>query len=75
MVAGDLNSNTVYDKQTRGGHTKLVAHLESIGLVSAYHHRYPQKSLAAELRGTYFQHTGPSPSALNLLDYTFRPHD
>ena len=71
MVAGDFNSSAVFDKQTRGGHTQLVAHLESIGLMSASHHHFNEKH-GAEKLGTYFQHNRPT--LPYHLDYIFHPH-
>lgn len=72
VVAGDLNSSTVFDKQTRDGHTKLVAHLESVGLVSAYHHHFNEKH-GAEKRSTYFEHHKDKRTF--HIDYIFRPRE
>lgn len=72
VVAGDLNSSATFDRQTRGGHTKLVAHLESMGLVSAYHHHFNEEH-GAEKRSTYFQHH--KHKLTFHLDYIFRPRE
>lgn len=72
VVAGDLNSSVVFDSKTRGGHTKLVAHLGAIGLESAYHQHFGEKP-GQEKRSTYFhRHDVKSPFH---LDYIFRPRE
>ena len=54
VVAGDFNSNAVFDGQTKRGHTRLVQRLRELGLESAYHAHYNEEH-GAESRPTFFQ--------------------
>ena len=59
MVAGDLNSNAIWDRLHRPrNHSALVARMEALGLVSAYH-RHHGEAQGAETRATYFHHRHP----------------
>ncbi|MBS1653864.1 MAG: endonuclease/exonuclease/phosphatase family protein [Bacteroidetes bacterium] len=43
ILAGDFNSNSIWDKPRRkGNHTDVVAHLEKRGVESVYHHYFSQ---------------------------------
>lgn len=44
ILAGDFNSNTIWDRPKReGNHSTVVRKLEEKGIVSAYHHYYQQQ--------------------------------
>jgi hypothetical protein len=70
VVAGDFNSNAVWDRKTKGGHTRLVQRLDNLGLVSAYHAHFGQAQ-GAESQRTYFQKNGAD-GAFHM-DYVFLP--
>jgi exodeoxyribonuclease-3 len=56
VVAGDLNSNSRWDRQPpRDRHSQLVHRLDDIGLFSAYHAHYHEDH-GAESRPTLFMH-------------------
>jgi exodeoxyribonuclease-3 len=43
MLAGDFNSNTIWDRKRRAGnHSNVVKHLEEKGIYSAYHRQHQQ---------------------------------
>lgn len=69
VLAGDLNSSAFFDKETRGGHTELVARLSKLGLKSAYH-SLSDKEHGDEARWTYFK---KNPDGAFHLDYVFLP--
>lgn len=54
MVAGDFNSNSVWDVKTKGGHAHLVERLRGLGLASAYHAHFNEQQ-GGESRPTFFQ--------------------
>jgi hypothetical protein len=70
VVAGDFNSNSVWDSQTKGGHARLVERLRELGLESAYHSHFDERH-GAESRPTYF-HRRRSEERFHL-DYVFVP--
>lgn len=44
IIAGDFNSNTIFDKPRReGNHTTVVEHLKQKGICSCYHKHYEQE--------------------------------
>jgi len=44
ILAGDFNSNTIWDKKHRAGnHSNVVARLEDWGILSSYHSHYQQQ--------------------------------
>jgi hypothetical protein len=55
VVMGDLNSNTIWDREhpEDQNHSALVARLESVGLISAYHSHFGEAQ-GAETRPTQF---------------------
>ena len=57
VVAGDFNSNTIWDKEhpTTHNHSALVKRLRGLGLVSAYHHFYSEEH-GSESDPTYHFH-------------------
>ena len=72
VVAGDFNSNTIWDYKRRNGqnHSGLVGNLEALGLTSAYH-RFHGEDQGAETRPTLHllkQRTRPY-----HIDYCFIP--
>lgn len=70
VVAGDFNSNAAWDKTTKGGHTNLVAMLDELGLVSAYHWRHGEVP-GAESTATFFQNQKVEQPF--QIDYVFIP--
>lgn len=70
VVAGDFNSNSVWDRHTKGGHTRLVQRLQELGLESAYHAHFGERQ-GAESRPTYF-HRRAAGEPFHL-DYVFVP--
>jgi exonuclease III len=72
VVAGDLNSNSVWDRDTKGGHTRLVQRLRELGLESAYHAHFEEPH-GAESRPTYF-HRRAAGERFHL-DYIFVPKE
>jgi exonuclease III len=43
MLAGDFNSNTIWDRKYRqGNHSHVVEKLQKKGIISCYHHHYKQ---------------------------------
>jgi len=43
ILAGDFNSNTIWDRPRRkGNHSNVVAYLEKKGIYSTYHHHFSQ---------------------------------
>lgn len=70
VVAGDLNSNTIWDANRVLNHSRLVERLRALGIVSA-HHRHHREEHGAETRPTFFLYrhrTHPF-----HLDYVFVP--
>lgn len=44
ILAGDFNSNTIWDRPRReGNHSTVVKHLEAKGICSVYHHYFQQE--------------------------------
>jgi exonuclease III len=71
VIAGDFNSNTIWDKERPGrNHTEVVRLLKTYGSLSAYHAHF-NESHGAETRPTYyFLHRQNRPYH---LDYIFAP--
>lgn len=53
VVAGDLNSNSIFDRNRVLNHTKLVERMRKLEMFSAYHARYGEQH-GAESRPTFF---------------------
>ncbi|HEU4569063.1 MAG TPA: endonuclease/exonuclease/phosphatase family protein, partial [Gemmatimonadales bacterium] len=72
VILGDLNSNAIWDAEHPGGrsHSDLVARLDALGLVSAYHHHRGELH-GAEREATFFLYRRPA--APYHLDYCFLP--
>jgi exodeoxyribonuclease-3 len=73
VLAGDLNSNKIWDAHRRvGNHSAVVKLLDERGLVSAYHEHFDEKQ-GEECRPTiYFRHHEDKPYH---IDYIFIPRD
>jgi exonuclease III len=71
VVAGDFNSNSIWDDHRPGrNHTEVVRLFEAHGLISAYHTHHAEKR-GAETRPTlYFLHRQGKPFH---IDYVFVP--
>jgi exodeoxyribonuclease III len=71
VIAGDFNSNAIWDKERPGrNHTEVVRLLKTYGSLSAYHAHFKEDH-GAETRPTYyFQHNQAKPYH---LDYIFAP--
>jgi endonuclease/exonuclease/phosphatase family metal-dependent hydrolase len=70
VVAGDFNSNAIWNSLTRDGHARLVQQLDALGLVSAYH-AHGDEAHGAETRSTYFEHRKTDRPF--HIDYVFVP--
>lgn len=72
VVAGDFNSNTIWDykRPETQNHSGLVRQLASLGLISAYHHFF-HEAHGAESRPTL--HHQRSPVKPYHVDYCFIP--
>jgi exodeoxyribonuclease III len=72
VVAGDFNSNTIWDHKRPNGqnHTGLVRNLAELGLVSAYHYYYDEAH-GKESRPTLFLHR--QEARPYHIDYCFIP--
>jgi exodeoxyribonuclease-3 len=55
VMAGDFNSNTIFDGNRDDNHSRLVARLADLGLFSAYHAHH-REAQGAETRPTYFHY-------------------
>lgn len=71
VIAGDFNSNAIWDKERPGrNHTEVVRLFKAWGSLSAYHAHFKEVH-GAETRPTYyFQHNQNKPYH---LDYVFAP--
>ena len=72
IVAGDFNSNSVWDLKTKMGHSLLVERLRGLGLESAYHAHFNEQQ-GGESRPTFFQNRNMERPF--HLDYVFLPRD
>ena len=72
VVAGDLNSNAVWDRPQRARHAATVARLGACGLGSAYH-AFFGCGQGAERHGTWYNHKRIERSF--HLDYCFVPRN
>ena len=71
VVAGDFNSNQIWDRPERPyRHAQLVELLERPGLVSAYHQHYGEAQ-GAETRGTFYMYRKQERGF--HIDYCFVP--
>jgi endonuclease/exonuclease/phosphatase family metal-dependent hydrolase len=72
VVAGDFNSNTIWDYKRPAGqnHSGLVRQLASLGLVSAYHHFFREAHGAESQPTLYLQRNPLKPYH---IDYCFIP--
>lgn len=68
FVAGDLNSNAIWDKGKPWNHRAVAARLEEMGMCSLYHQWYGEV-YGEELLPTYRHNTGQP----FHLDYIFAP--
>jgi exonuclease III len=71
VVAGDFNSNTIFNKPRSRHHTNLVVDLERLGLTSVYHSRH-SKNHGAEEQHTF--HLQWNCEKRFHIDYLFVPH-
>lgn len=73
VLAGDLNSNKIWDaERAAGNHSDVVRLLDERGLVSAYHEHFHEKQ-GEECRPTiYFRHHEDKPYH---IDYIFIPKE
>lgn len=70
VIAGDLNSNSIWDANRVDNHSRLVERLRALGIVSAYH-EHRGEAHGAETQPTFFlykQRARPF-----HLDYVFVP--
>lgn len=73
ILAGDFNSNTIWDKPRReGNHSHVVALLENKNIYSAYHKFYNQKQ-GLEKHNTLFMYRHPDKAY--HIDYCFASID
>jgi hypothetical protein len=74
VLAGDLNSNTIWDSNHAAGlnHSALVRMLSELGLVSSYHSFYGEAQGAEKLPTYYFQWKEHRPFH---IDYCFIPRE
>ena len=72
VLAGDLNSNSIWDAQHTAGqsHTALVEILFQLGLVSSYHYFHREEHSKEKLPTYYFQWKEQRPFH---IDYCFIP--
>lgn len=68
ILAGDLNSNAIWDRGKPWQHLAVAARLEAMGFASVYHH-FHQERYGYELLPTYRHNTGQP----FHLDYCFLP--
>jgi exodeoxyribonuclease-3 len=73
VLAGDLNSNKIWDKERRvGNHSDVVKMLEQRGLVSAYHQFHVEEQGVESLPTIYLHHHQDRPYH---IDYIFVPRE
>ena len=70
MLAGDMNSNAQWDKQTNGAHSALVNTLNAKGLVSFYHHHHNEEHGSEKKYTHHFRRHLTEPFH---IDYVFDP--
>ena len=70
VIAGDFNSNCVWDHITTGGHAALVKEINDRGLVSSYHVHYDEVQ-GLETRPTF--HMNRKAHLPFHIDYVFIP--
>lgn len=71
VVAGDFNSNQIWDRPGRPYmHAEMVQLLDGLGLVSAYHHHHGEAQ-GAETRSTFYMYRKQERSF--HIDYCFMP--
>lgn len=69
VLAGDFNSNTIWDKPRReGNHSTVVSSLEKRNIHSSYHHFFNQRQ-GKEKKNTLFMYRHPDKSY--HIDYCF----
>jgi exodeoxyribonuclease-3 len=71
VVAGDFNSNCLWDKPPHKHHASMVSHLEERGLVSAYHSQHPEAQ-GDESQHTFFMYRRQDKKPFHI-DYIFMP--
>ena len=72
VVAGDFNSNTVWDRaRPLGNQTAVVKILEARGIVSAYHKFYAERQGEETLHTLFFRKDQKNPFH---IDYVFLPN-
>jgi exodeoxyribonuclease-3 len=75
IVAGDLNSNTIWDKPGwRNNHATKVASLRELGMISAYHHVRGEPH-GAESEPTLYWRDRTKHGPTYHIDYVFLPND
>jgi exonuclease III len=73
ILAGDFNSNTIWDKKRRAGnHSNVVKFLENKGIISTYH-LYHQQEQGKELHPTLYMYRHKDKSY--HIDYCFASVD
>jgi exonuclease III len=73
VIAGDLNSNAIWDHLPRvGNHSAVLQMLHHYGITSAYHFHYGEQQ-GSETRPTYFFHYDRNKGY--HIDYVFAPLD
>ena len=73
VLAGDFNSNTIWDKKYRiGNHSHVVEHLQKKGISSCYHLHHKQIQ-GSEAHPTYYLYRHPDKPY--HLDYCFASAD
>lgn len=73
VLAGDLNSNKVWDKERKvGNHSDVVKMLDEWGLVSAYHQFHGEEQGRESCPTIYLHHHKDRPYH---IDYIFVPRD
>jgi exodeoxyribonuclease III len=73
LLAGDFNSNTIWDKPRReGNHSTVVSRLEEKGIYSTYHHYFKQEQ-GKEAHPTLYMYRHKKKSY--HIDYCFASKD
>jgi exodeoxyribonuclease III len=70
FLAGDFNSNKIWDRPPQGGHSKLVAGLAEMQIVSVYHAHF-NEAQGAESQSTFYLQRNREKGY--HLDYCFAP--
>jgi exodeoxyribonuclease III len=72
VLIGDFNSNTIWDRPRRvGNHSRVVADLEKVGIVSLYH-TYFKEDQGLETQPTFYLYRNQEKNY--HIDYCFAPN-